>query len=432
MTHMRRRQFITLLGGAAAWPLAARAQQPILPVIGFLRTTPSAPFAHLMTAFRQGLSEVGFVEGQNIRIEQRWTEGEDNRLPALVADLMRRQAAVIVTNQPGALAAKAAGTTIPIVFASGTDPVNEGLVASLNRPGGNLTGLTQLNIEMEAKRVQVLRELAPAATSIAMLINPTSPAYSEAATESAQSAARVLGVRLLVLNASTPSGIAAAFVTLVEERVGLLLVSGDSFLVAQRDQIVALAARHAVPTLYHRREFTAAGGLMSLGPSLPEAYYLVGDYSGRIVTSAEGIEFRSDKGVRILNFPDQQHANSERKHDVTNQRFRDVIGAMTDDACMAYDKALRDAGRCLASEALQPAHTAATVRVRSGKVSITDGPFAETKELVAGYSIWEVKSMEEAVAWVKRCPLTDDSEVEIRPIFSYSPEEVGEIVSQAK
>ena len=165
---MKRREFITLLGGAAStWPLAASAQQPMLPVVGFLRTTPSAPFAHLMSAFRRGLSEVGFVEGQNITIEQRWTEGEDNRLPALVADLMRRQAAVIVTNQPGALAAKAAGTTIPIVFASGTDPVNEGLVASLNRPGGNLTGVVFITSALGAKRLEILRQLVPKATMIA-------------------------------------------------------------------------------------------------------------------------------------------------------------------------------------------------------------------------------------------------------------------------
>jgi putative tryptophan/tyrosine transport system substrate-binding protein len=166
---MKRREFFTLVGGAAAWPLTARAQQPAMPVIGFLRTTPSAPFAHLMAAFRRGLNEVGFVEGQNVAIEQHWTEGEDTRLPALVADLMRRQTAVIVTNQPGALAAKAAGTTIPIVFASGTDPVSDGLVASLNRPGGNLTGVVFISSALGAKRLEILRQLAPKATMIAML-----------------------------------------------------------------------------------------------------------------------------------------------------------------------------------------------------------------------------------------------------------------------
>jgi ABC-type uncharacterized transport system substrate-binding protein len=223
-----------------------------------------------------------------VAIEYRWSEGDYDKLPALAAELVRLQVAVIATiNTPTILAAKAATQTIPIVFAVGVDPLKFGLVASLNRPSGNLTGVTQLNIEMEAKRVQLLHELAPAATSIALLINPTSPAYSEAATGSAQSAARVLGVRLLILNASTESGIEAAFVTLVEERAGSLLVSGDSFLVAQRSQLVALAARHAVPALYHRREFTAAGGLMSYGPSLPEAYHQVGDYTGRILKGAK-------------------------------------------------------------------------------------------------------------------------------------------------
>ena len=203
---------------------------------------------------------------------------------SLAADLVRRNVAVIATiNTPTILAAKAATKIIPIVFAVGVDPIKFGLVESLNRPGGNLTGLTQLNVEIEAKQVQLLHDLAPSATTIAFLINPSSPAYSEAATESAQGAARVLGVRLLVLNASTPSDIETAFVTLAKERVRLLLVSGDSFLVAQRDQLVGLAAQHVVPTLYHRREFTAVGGLMSYGPSLPEAYYVVGDFTGRIL-----------------------------------------------------------------------------------------------------------------------------------------------------
>jgi putative ABC transport system substrate-binding protein len=202
-------------------------------------------------------------------------------------ELVRRRVAVIATiNTPTILAAKAASQTIPIIFGVGVDPVKFGLAASLNHPGGNLTGVTQLNIELGAKHVQLLHELVPAAILIALLINPTSPAYSEAATESAQSAAQTLGLRLLVLSASTESGIEAAFGTLVQERAGALVVSGDSFLVSQRDQIVALAARHAVPALYHRREFTAVGGLMSYGPSLPEVYYQVGDYTGRILKGA--------------------------------------------------------------------------------------------------------------------------------------------------
>jgi len=247
-------------------------------------TASASTTAHLVEAFRRGLSAAGYDEIRNVTIEYRWADGDYDKLPSLAADLVRRNVAVIATiNTPTILAAKAATKTIPIVFAVGVDPIKFGLVESLNRPAGNLTGLTQLNVEIEAKQVQLLHDLAPSATTIAFLINPSSPASSEAATESAQGAARVLGVRLLVLNASTPSDIETAFVTLAKERVRLLLVSGDSFLVAQRDQLVGLAAQHVVPTLYHRREFTAVGGLMSYGPSLPEAYYVVGDFTGRIL-----------------------------------------------------------------------------------------------------------------------------------------------------
>jgi len=282
---MRRRELLSLIGSTAvAWPFAARAQQSALPVIGYMDTASASTTAHLVEAFRRGLSAAGYDEIRNVTIEYRWADGDYDKLPSLAADLVRRNVAVIATiNTPTILAAKAATKTIPIVFAVGVDPIKFGLVESLNRPGGNLTGLTQLNVEIEAKQVQLLHDLAPSANTIAFLINPSSPAYSEAATESAQGAARVLGVRLLVLNASTPSDIETAFVTLAKERVRLLLVSGDSFLVAQRDQLVGLAAQHVVPTLYHRREFTAVGGLMSYGPSLPEAYYVVGDFTGRIL-----------------------------------------------------------------------------------------------------------------------------------------------------
>ena len=282
---MRRRELLSLIGSTAvAWPFAARAQQSALPVIGYMDTASASTTAHLVEAFRRGLSAAGYDEIRNVTIEYRWADGDYDKLPSLAADLVRRNVAVIATiNTPTILAAKAATKTIPIVFAVGVDPIKFGLVESLNRPGGNLTGLTQLNVEIEAKQVQLLHDLAPSATTTAFLINPTSTAYSEAATESAQGAARVLGVRLLVLNASTPSDIETAFVTLAKERVRLLLVSGDSFLVAQRDQLVGLAAQHVVPTLYHRREFTAVGGLMSYGPSLPEAYYVVGDFTGRIL-----------------------------------------------------------------------------------------------------------------------------------------------------
>jgi ABC-type uncharacterized transport system substrate-binding protein len=298
---MKRREFITLLGGASALPLAARAQQPAMPVIGYMDTASASTTAHLVEAFRRGLSAAGYDEGRNVAIEYRWSEGNYDNLPALAAELVRRQVAVIATiNTPTILAAKAATQTIPIVFGVGVDPIKFGLVASLNRPGGNLTGVTQLNIEMEARRVQMLHELVPAATSIALLINPASPAYNEAETESARSAAQILGVRLQVLNASTESGIATAFFALVEERAGALLVSGDSFFVSRRDQLVKLAARHAVPALYHRREFTAIGGLMSYGPSLPEVYYQVGDYTGRIL-----------KGAKPADLPVQQSTKFE-------------------------------------------------------------------------------------------------------------------------
>ena len=297
---MRRREFI--LGGAAAsWAVTARAQQRATPVIGYMDTASASTTAHLVEAFRRGLSAAGFDEGRNVAIEYRWAEGDYNKLPALALELVRRQVVVIATvNTPTILAAKAATQTIPIIFGVGVDPVKFGLVASLNRPGGNLTGVTQLNIEMEAKRVQLLHELVPAARSMALLVNPTSVAYSEAATESAQSAARILGVRLLVLNASTESDIEAAFATLVEERAGSLLVSGDSFLVSKRDELVALAARNAVPALYPRREFTDIGGLVSYGPGLPEVYYQVGDYTGRIL-----------KGAKPADLPVQQSTKFE-------------------------------------------------------------------------------------------------------------------------
>ena len=299
---MKRREFITLIGGAAlAGPLAARAQQPTVPVVGYLDTASASSTAHFMDEFHRGLKNAGYIAGQNVVIEYRFAERDHDKLPVLAAELVRRQVAVIAAiNTPSVVAAKAATQTIPIVFGTGVDPVKFGLVTSLNRPGGNLTGVTQLNNDMEAKRVQLLHELVPAATTIAMLVNQTNPAYSEEATESARSAARILGVHLLLLNASNQSEIEAAFSTIVKERVALLLVSGDSVLVSLRNEIVALAARHAVPALYHRREFTLAGGLMGFGPSLPEAYYQVGDYVGRIL-----------KGEKPADLPVQQPTKFE-------------------------------------------------------------------------------------------------------------------------
>jgi putative tryptophan/tyrosine transport system substrate-binding protein len=285
---VRRREFITLLGAAVAWPLAARAQQPTMPVIGFLNGQTAAGYAHLVDAFRQGLAEYGYVEGQNLAIEFRWAEGQYDRLPALATELVRRQVAVIVAggSPVAAVAAKAATSTIPIVFSIGGDPVQFGLVASLNRPGGNVTGVTNLNTETVAKRVEILREVVPTAAVIALLVNPTNLQQAEAETRDVQPAARSLAFQLQILKASTEREIDTAFVNLVQQRVGALLVSADAFMLNHRDQIVALAARHAVPAIHPYREYSASGGLMSYATSLPGMYRQVGIYTGRILKGA--------------------------------------------------------------------------------------------------------------------------------------------------
>jgi putative tryptophan/tyrosine transport system substrate-binding protein len=283
MSHMRRREFITLIGGAAAaWPLAARAQQPAMPVVGFLHTSTAAPFLDMVGAFRKGLNEAGFIEGQNVAIEYRWAEFQYDRLPALAADLVARRVTVIsVFGPPAALAAKAATVTIPIVFSVGVDPVDTGLVASLNRPGGNLTGVTLLTASLGAKRVGLLRELIPKADLMAVLVNTTSEGMTQA--KDVQDAARKAGLRAIVLNAATDADIDAAFATLSRQRIGGLMVGGDQFLDTRRDRIVALAARHSMPTIYHRRDFVAGGGLMSYGTSIADVYRQVGVYTGRIL-----------------------------------------------------------------------------------------------------------------------------------------------------
>jgi putative ABC transport system substrate-binding protein len=300
---MTRRQFITLLGGAVAWPLAASAQQPAIPVIGFLRNTPSAPFAHIVTAFRRGLNEVGFVEGQNVAIEQRWAEGQDDRLPALVAELVRQKAAVIVANNPGALAAKAAATTIPIVFATGSDPVRDGLVASLNRPGGNVTGVVFITSVLGAKRLELLRQLVPKATTIAMLVRPDTT-ETEAERIDVQNAAQALGQELVLFNVTSGRDIEAAFATFVERRAGGLLVGTGPFLTSNRERVVALAARHGVPAIYPLREFATAGGLMSYGTSISDAYRQSGVYAGRILKGEKPADLpviQSTKFELVLN-----------------------------------------------------------------------------------------------------------------------------------
>ena len=277
MSGIRRRDFISLLGGAAAaWPLAARAQQPAMPVVGFL---PSRP--HFMTAFRQGLKEAGFVEGQNVAIEYRSAE-DQTRMPLLVADLLRRQVALIVGNTPAALAAKAAATTVPIVFVAGVDPVRVGLVASLNRPGGNVTGISFISVELGAKRLGLLRELLPGAAPIAVLVDPKFPT-TERFFSDVRAAASAIGRQLIVLEVSSDREIETAFTTLVQRGAGALFWGTGWFLLSQRERVVALAARHRIPAMYLLRDYVVAGGLMSYASSVTDAYRQAGVYAGRIL-----------------------------------------------------------------------------------------------------------------------------------------------------
>jgi putative ABC transport system substrate-binding protein len=285
--QLKRREFITLLGGAAAaWPLAARAQQPSMPVIGFFHLISLEARREYLTAFHRGLAETGYIEGRNVEIEYRWAYGQNDRLPTLVAELVRHQVSVIVILESthGALSAKAATQTIPIVFMQGADPVQIGLVRSLNQPGGNLTGFDLHLVETVAKRLELLHESVPTATSIAYLRNPTNPVYAEAETREVQVAARALGVRLLLLNASDPKEVETAFANLVQQQVRALLLSGDGLLnFTLQDQIVALAARHAIPTMYIVRETVKAGGLMSYGLDQHDGWRQAGVYTGRIL-----------------------------------------------------------------------------------------------------------------------------------------------------
>jgi len=282
---MRRRAFITLLGGAAAWPLAARAQQRAFPVIGLLSSRSPSVDTLLIAVIRQALNETGLVEGQNVILDYRWAEGQYDRLAELATDLVRRQVAVIVTigGEPSALAAKAATTTIPIVFAGGADPIRSGLVTSLYHPGGNITGVSTFIAEMEAKRLGLLRELRPRATTTAALVNPALIPQAEWQVTDIQAAARSIGQEITILNASTIRDIDVAFARLVEMRADALSVAGDPFFFNRAAQLVVLAARHTIPTLYARREFAAAGGLMSYGPNINDSYRLLGVYAARIL-----------------------------------------------------------------------------------------------------------------------------------------------------
>jgi ABC-type uncharacterized transport system substrate-binding protein len=281
---VKRRAFITLIGSGAVWPLAAHAQQAGMPVIGFLHSGSFTTYAHLVTAFRQGLKELDYVDGQNVTIEYRWAEGQYDRLPALATDLVQQRVSVIAsTGGPSsALAAKEATTTIPIVFSTGADPVTLGLVASLNRPGGNVTGIGVLTAVIASKRLGLLRELVPTAASIAVLLNPNNPT-TETQWNDIQEAARSVGQQVHVLHAGSDAELDAAFVTYGRLRSGALLVNADPSFVNRRDYIVALAARHAIPAIYEQREFPVAGGLASYGTSLADAYHQVGIYTGRVL-----------------------------------------------------------------------------------------------------------------------------------------------------
>ena len=293
---MRRREFIAGLGSAAAWPVVARAQQPAMPVIGFLNS--GSPGSNL-PAFRQGLKEAGYVEGQNVAVEYRWANGQYDRLPAMAAELVRRQVAVIVCNIPAVLAAKAATATIPIVFTTASDPVQLGLVASLSRPGGNLTGATQFGVEVTPKQLELAHELVPTATVIAVLVNPTNPISANVLGE-LQAAARILGVQLHVLHASAERELDTVFASLGQLQAGALVIGPDPLFVARSEQLAALALRHRVPTISFIREFVAAGGLTSYGGSNPDMYRIAGVYAGRIL-----------KGEKPSDLPVQQTTKVE-------------------------------------------------------------------------------------------------------------------------
>jgi putative ABC transport system substrate-binding protein len=286
---MKRRSFITLLGGAAAaWPLAARAQQAAMPMIGFLGSASATPTAHFVAAFHKGLAESGYVDGRNVAVEYRWAENQYDRLPNLAADLVRRQVGVIVASggPAAALAAKAATSTIPIVFTATSDPVRLGLVASLNRPGGNVTGTSAFTSELDAKRLELVRELVSTPGVIGALINPNRP-DAQAQARDVQKAAHTVGQQVILMYAGSERDIDTAFAAAVRERIGALLVGADPFFNSRRDQLVALAARLALPAVYMNRDFAAAGGLASYGTAIPEGYRQAGIYAGQILNGAK-------------------------------------------------------------------------------------------------------------------------------------------------
>jgi putative ABC transport system substrate-binding protein len=296
---MRRRDFIAVIGGAAVtWPLVARAQQPI-PVIGFLNVAAPDGYALYVAAFRDGLKESGYVEGQNVAIEYRWAEGQYDRLPDMAAELVRRQVSVIVANTPANLVAKKATDTIPIVFTTASDPVQLGLVSNLSRPGGNVTGVSQLNVEIGPKRLELARELMPAATAVAFLVNPGDASRAETLTKDAQAAAGPLGLRLDVLRAGTDAEIAAAFAGFAELKAGVLVIGADALFNGKSKLLAELSLRYAVPAIYQYAEFADAGGLISYGGSITESYRWAGVYAGRILKGVKPAELPVQQSIKV-------------------------------------------------------------------------------------------------------------------------------------
>jgi putative tryptophan/tyrosine transport system substrate-binding protein len=298
---MKRREFISLVSGAAAWPLAARAQQPAMPVVGFVNAGSADASAGYVAAFRKGLGETGYVEGRNVTVEYHWLEGQYDRLPGLMADLVRRRVAVIATigATPAAIAAKAATTTIPIVFGVGDDPVKLGLVASLARPGGNATGINFFTQEVVAKRLGLLHQLVPKAVRVAVLFNPANATVAETTLREVQEAARTIGLQIQVVNATTIGEIDAAFATLARERPDALFVAADAFFTGRRVQFVTLAARDRIPAIYSNRDIVAAGGLMSYGTNIVNRYHQVGVYTGNILKGAKPADLPVVQSIRF-------------------------------------------------------------------------------------------------------------------------------------